>query len=389
MSKTIEGFAETVSVKWLKANLSNDRLVILDASMAKVTSNALDLSDKQIPNARFFDIKNKFSDTSAEFPNTFPSETQFEESAQELGINNNSIIVVYDTFGIYSSPRAWWLFKTFGHDNVAVLDGGLPEWLKHNYYTENKQNKTYSLGDFKAKYKQNNVVYFQSLDVISQDPNFKIIDARSSDRFNCLVPEPRKDLRSGILPNSKNLPFNTILEANTLKSTEVLKQRFLALAKPNQHLVFSCGSGITASVLSLAATILGYKNSVYDGSWTEYGTLKTLRLNMEQPNTWTKDELLAYILIVVAHLDFEETKEEKDYILSRVDRAVYQRVHEQFDKDSDYQSIQNIVEGVKSHDYYRNDLADLFADIKLMAFADGNMDIMETTIYNQLKKILK
>ncbi|MGB6267779.1 MAG: sulfurtransferase [Olleya sp.] len=386
MSKTIEDFNNIVSVEWLKDHLNDANLVILDASIAKVTGNASESLEKQIPKARFFDIKNKFSDASAEFPNTIPSEIQFEKSSQELGINNDSLIVVYDDIGIYSSPRAWWLFKTFGHDKVAVLDGGLPEWIKQGFFTESKQPENYNLGNFKAKYNPNNVVYFESLDMISQDPNFKIIDARSSDRFNCLVAEPRKGLRSGTIPNSENLPFEDILNVNKLKSAEEMELVFKPLARPNQHLVFSCGSGITASVLSLAATSLGFNNSVYDGSWTEYGTLT--KLTMEQPNTWTKDELLAYILLFVAYSDLDESNKERQYILTRVDKKVYQRVHEQFDKDNDYQSIQNIVEAVKTHDYYRNDLADLFADIKLMAFADGEMDIMETMIYSQLKKIL-
>ncbi|WGD34483.1 sulfurtransferase [Olleya sp. YS] len=387
MSKAIEGFGDLVSVNWLKHHLNDDNLIVLDASIPKVTDKTSKLSELQIPNARFFDIKNKFSDTKARFPNTIPSEIQFEKSAQELGINNDSIIVVYDHLGIYSSPRAWWLFKTFGHQNIAVLDGGLPEWINHGFSTVKKESKSFDLGYFKAKYNPNNVVYFESIDMIAQDPNFKIIDARSNDRFKCLIPEPREGLRSGTISNSINLPFETILNDIKLKSTQELKIIFNALAKPNQHLVFSCGSGITASILSLAATIVGYNNSVYDGSWTEYGILTTA--TMDKPNTWTKDELLAYILLFVAHSDLDETRKEKDYILSRVDKKVYQRVHEQFDQDNDYQSIQNIIEGVKTHDYYRNDLADLFADIKLMAFADGEMDIMENMAYNLLKKILK
>lgn len=110
---------------------------------------------------------------------------------------------------------------------------------------------------------------------------------------------------------------------------------------------------------------------------------------MDNPKQWTKDELLAYILIFVAHSDLDETKKEKEYILSRVDKKLYKHVHEKFDKDNDYQSIQNIVEAVKTHDYYQNDLSELFADIKLMAFADGAMGQMEQTIYNYLKKILE
>ncbi len=382
----MKGFDNIVSAQWLKDNFNHPKLIILDASINKVTSNASNNNQSQIPNSRFFDIKNNFSNTTAKFPNTIPSEIQFEQSAQQLGINKDSYIVVYDALGIYSSPRAWWLFKTFGHDNVAVLDGGLPEWTAKGFKTVHKTEKEILKGNFIAKYNPSHVIYYENLEAISNNENFKIIDARSSDRFTCKVAEPRAGLPSGTIPNSVNLPHDTILEQHKLKPIEALQPLFQDLANPNQHLVFSCGSGITASVLSLAATILGYKNSVYDGSWTEYATLK--KAIMKEPNTWSKDELLAYILIFIAHSDLDESKKEKKYILSRVDSKVYKRVHERFEEDNDYQSIQNIIEGVKTHDYYRNDLADLFADIKLMAFADGGMDQMEKVAYNLLKKIL-
>ena len=110
---------------------------------------------------------------------------------------------------------------------------------------------------------------------------------------------------------------------------------------------------------------------------------------MNDPKQWTKDELLAYILIFVAHSDLDETWKEREYILSRVDKNIYKRVHDKFDEDNDYQSLQNIIEAVKAHDYYKNNLYDLFADIKLMAFADGEMHQMEQTIYNYLKKMLE
>lgn len=383
----MEGFGNLVSVDWLKANCNHAKLIILDATISKVGGTPSEANINQIPNARFFDIKKAFSDVNARFPNTIPSEVQFETEAQRLGINNDSYIVVYDALGIYSSPRAWWLLKTFGHNNVAVLDGGLPEWEAQGYKTEKTHNLDCKPGNFTTKYNPSNVVYFESLEAISKDPDFAIIDARSKDRFTSKVAEPRAGLRSGTIPNSINLPHEAILDGNKLKSKEDLQLIFSTILKENQHLVFSCGSGITASILSLAATIIGYNNSVYDGSWTEYGTLKSLKMN--QPNTWSKDELLAYILIFIAHSDLDETKKEKEYILSRVNKDVYNRVHEKFEEDNDYQSIQNIIEAVKSHDYYRNDFADLFADIKLMAFADGEMDQMEKAAYNLLKKILK
>ena len=384
---TMEGFDNIVSVNWLQANLEQPNLIVLDATIARVAGSQSNHEEQQIPNARFFDIKKDFSDVMAEFPSTIPSEQQFEQSARDLGIHKDSFIVVYDSKGIYSSPRAWWLFKTFGHANVAVLDGGLPEWKAHHFKIELCQENIKLTGDFKAKYNPSNVVYFESLDAIGKDSEFKIIDARSNDRFTSKVSEPRAGLRSGTIPSSVNLPYTALLEGNTFRSIKDWPSLFSGLAKSNQQLVFTCGSGITASVLSLAATILGYSNSVYDGSWTEYGTLTTE--TMEHPNKWSKDELLAYILLFIAHSDLDESKKEKEYILSRVDKSVYQRVHEKFEEDNDYQSIQNIVEAVKTHDYYRNDLADLFADIKLMAFADGEMDQMEKIAYNTLKKILK
>ena len=382
----MDGFDNIVSVKWLKDHLNHPNVVVLNGTIKKVSSN-FQSEEQQIENARFFDIKNAFSDASAEFPNTIPSEIQFQTEAQKLGINHDDFIVVYDEFGIYSSPRVWWLFKTFGHNNVAVLDGGFPEWKAQKFPTEVKTEKQYNSGNFIAKYKPNNIVYFESLEAINKDPNFKIIDARSNDRFMCRVPEPREGLRSGHIPNSVNLPYQNILNEHKFQHKEQIASTFKDLANNNQHLVFTCGSGITASILSLAATLLGYNNSVYDGSWTEYGTLTTG--NMQDPKQWSKEELLAYILIFVAHSDLEETKKEKEYILSRVDKDIYKRVEEKFNQDNDYQSIQNIIEAVKTHDYYRNDLADLFADIKLMAFADGGFDIMEKEAYHYLKKILK
>ncbi|WP_044397658.1 sulfurtransferase [Lacinutrix sp. Hel_I_90] len=267
--------SHSVSVQWLHDHLQDENSLVFDASIPKVTADKSDDRDVQIPNTQFFDIKNKFSDTEARFPNTMPSEKQFQEEARKLGVNQDSTIIAYDDLGLYSSARVWWLFKIFGHDNVAVLDGGLPEWINQGYKTEAKQENNKPIGDFEAKYNAKHVVYYDHLEALSKDSKFKIIDARSSDRFNGLVAEPRAGLRSGTISNSVNLPYHQVLNGTTLKPEPELRLIFKTLANENQHLVFSCGSGITASVLSLAATIAGYKNSVYDGSWTEYGTLKT------------------------------------------------------------------------------------------------------------------
>jgi thiosulfate/3-mercaptopyruvate sulfurtransferase len=264
-----------VSVAWLKNHLEDPNLVVLNASIPKVTDASEEISEeKLIPNSRFFDIKTKFSDTSAPFPSTFPSETQFTKQAQLLGIKKDSAIVVYDTKGIYSSARAWWLFKAFGHQNIAVLDGGLPAWNKANYATESYRPYQGENGNFVGFVNKRAMKFFDDVKMESKNKSHIIMDARSEVRFKCLIDEPREGLRRGTIPNSVNLPFEDVLDGYCLKSADKLKLIFSELAKPNDSITFSCGSGITACVLALGADIAGYKNiSVYDGSWTEWGSL--------------------------------------------------------------------------------------------------------------------
>jgi thiosulfate/3-mercaptopyruvate sulfurtransferase len=264
-----------VSVSWLHEHLESENLIILDGTINKV----FDASLKQIPNARFFDIKNKFSNVSDPFPSAFPSKEQFQESARALDINNDSAIVVYDDKGIYSSARVWWLFKAFGYNNVAVLDGGFPDWLKHNFPTENMQLYTSELGNFEAYLQPKFMKFFNDVKDASANKTHTIIDARSHGRFNCTEPEPRVGLRMGTIPNSVNLPFEDLLNGYTLIHKSEIVSKFQQLAKKEDPIILSCGSGLTACVLALGATISGYKNvSVYDGSWTEWGSLVTDKL---------------------------------------------------------------------------------------------------------------
>lgn len=267
--------APLVSVEWLHGNFDAQNLVVLDGSMPKVTANNDEDDLLQIPKARFFDIKKKFSDASAPFPNTVPSQEQFNREAQNLGVNNDSAIVVYDDKGIYSSARVWYLFKAFGHDNVAVLDGGLPEWIQKGFQTEEKNtNVNYTKGGFTGTYQPNYFKFFNDIKIISDDSSCKILDARSRTRFLGEVPEPREGLRSGHIPNSISLPFANLIEGNCMKPKSKLFKIFSDLNISDKKLIFSCGSGITACILALAAEVSGYKNlSVYDGSWTEYGSL--------------------------------------------------------------------------------------------------------------------
>jgi len=265
-----------VSVDWLHSNLEASNLIILDASIPKVGKEDVpDLGELHIAKTIFFDLKNKFSDTNGKFPNTCPSEKQFTKAAQELGVNKNSAIVIYDSNGIYSSARAWWLFKTFGHNNVAVLSGGLPEWKQKDLPLEKKQNhKIENDGNFIARYQKGFVLSFEDIIAIENDSKFTILDARSENRFIGRVEEPRKGLRSGRIPNSLNLPFDNLLQKGNLLSKDELIILFNNATQNKENLVFSCGSGITACILALGADVLGFKNiAVYDGSWTEYGSL--------------------------------------------------------------------------------------------------------------------
>lgn len=259
-----------VTVSWLHNNLEAENLVILDGTINKV----FDASQYQIPNTRLFDIKNNFSDTAAPFPSTFPSKAQFQKEARALGINNDSAIVVYDDKGIYSSARVWWLFKAFGYNNVAVLNGGFPEWKKGGYSIEAMKPYTGNPGNFEAVYKPELMTFFKDVKKASKSLNHTIIDARSEGRFKSLEAEPRVGLRMGTIPNSINLPFENLLTEGMLRSKSELEFIFKEVIYKEKDIIFSCGSGLTACVLALGAELSGYKNmSVYDGSWTEWGSL--------------------------------------------------------------------------------------------------------------------
>lgn len=252
-----------VSVNWLHEHLQDPDLIILDVFLETPKE------DIQIVGARPFDIKNKFSDTNSPLPNTIPSSDVFASECRKLGINNNSKIVVYDTKGIYSSPRAWWLFKVMGHEKVWVLDGGLLAWIKEGFSTEKRQEQNYSEGNFEAHFQAE---MFKTKEDVLENINSKealVVDARSTDRFNAETEEPRAGLRSGHIPGSINVPYTELLKEGKYLPKEELKKILPTNDKP---LVFSCGSGITACI-----DMIGYElvndnpKAIYDGSWTEWG----------------------------------------------------------------------------------------------------------------------
>ncbi|UPS90950.1 sulfurtransferase [Bizionia sp. M204] len=264
-----------VSVNWLHNHLDASNLIVLDATIPKV-SELDDVVHKKevIPNTLFFNLKQKFSDVSAPFPTTFPTLEQFQYEAQQLGIQQNSTLVVYDDKGIYSSARVWWLFKAFGFHNVAVLNGGLPAWKTAGFEVLNNYESVKSIGDFQAEKPQNHMVFFDDMQQNVQLNQRLVVDARSELRFKSLVREPRVGLRRGTIPSSVNIPYESLLDSGIMKSESELRTIFSKIAKPHDALTFSCGSGITACVLALGAELAGYHDLViYDGSWTEWGSL--------------------------------------------------------------------------------------------------------------------
>jgi len=271
MSLKIPSFL--VSVDWLLKNLENESLLILDATIPKVGSKTTEIVQEksQIKNAYFFNL-NDFSNEEAPLPNTMLTAEKFQQKAQEFGINNNQCIVVYDDLGIYSSPRVWWMFQLMGFENIAVLDGGFPEWKAKNYPTVKPSHKMLSKGNFTANYHSEKITFMTDVLANVSSKKHLVLDARSEGRFFGTEPEPRKEVRGGHIPNSKSLPHSSILSGVKMKSSEELKMIFKSKNPENTPLIFSCGSGITASVLALGATIAGIKShSVYDGSWTEWG----------------------------------------------------------------------------------------------------------------------
>jgi thiosulfate/3-mercaptopyruvate sulfurtransferase len=260
-----------VSAAWLHEHLNDSNLIVLEARLEQNQSNLENQNpDLQIEGARLFDIKNNFSDTSNPLPNTFPSEEKFTAEAQKLGISKKSTIVVYDNLGIYSSPRAWWMFKAMGHSNVFVLDGGLPEWIKEGFSTEKQKPTTYPKGDFEAKFQPELIKNKEQILENISTKEAVLMDARSADRFYAANEEPRAELRSGHIPGSINVPFTELQQGGKFKPAEELKE---ILNLNNKPLLFTCGSGITACIVLLACELISDNpKAVYDGSWTEWGS---------------------------------------------------------------------------------------------------------------------
>jgi thiosulfate/3-mercaptopyruvate sulfurtransferase len=275
--------AKIVTAAWLNDNLNDNSLIILDASpKSNVSGETTEYEGQQIPNSRSVDLKESFSDKEGLFPNTVPSAEYFEKECRKLGINKTSKVVIYDNLGIYTSPRVWWLFKIMGHNDVAVLDGGLPEWITEGYETILQENQatatTYEAGNFEAKLQTDLVKTYEDVLENTTANDFVVVDARSAGRFAGTVPEPRKGLKSGSIPNSVNIPYQDVLENGKFKSADKLNILFKEITSNAEDLVFSCGSGLTACIIMLANELSVNKGTaVFDGSWTEWAEREGLK----------------------------------------------------------------------------------------------------------------
>jgi thiosulfate/3-mercaptopyruvate sulfurtransferase len=226
-----------------------------------------------IPGAVFFDV-DAVSDHSNPLPHMFPSAEQFGRDVGGLGIGNDDTVVLYDSGGWVAAPRAWWMFLSFGHNNVRILNGGLKKWVAEGRKVEHGQ-VTPKPATFKAVFDARRTRSMQQLIENLASRAEQVIDARANERYQGKVAEPRPGLRSGHIPGSLSLPYNNLFDAatGTMKSTDKLRAAFLGTGvKLDAPIVTSCGSGVSAAVLTLALYRLGVENpALYDGSWTEWG----------------------------------------------------------------------------------------------------------------------
>lgn len=262
-----------MSCQALRLAPASQHLILMTRMSDPATSAPEPQPHHYIPRALLFDFEQAFCDRQSPLPHTMPSAAHFQQQARQLGIGKSSNILVYDNRGLYSAARVWWMFKAMGHDNIRILDGGLPAWLRENGPTEKTLSDSESTGDFITHARPEHFITAQQLAQHLEDPDLVLIDARSRERFNGIAPEPRAGLRSGHIPGSLNLPFSELVsQQGTLQCDNMQRLFTQHQVSKDKHLVMTCGSGVTACILALAAWQLGYRKiSVYDGSWAEWG----------------------------------------------------------------------------------------------------------------------
>ena len=263
-----------VSAKWLKDHLDAPDVRVVDASwhLPSEKRNALEeYNAAHIPGAVFFDI-DEIADTESGLPHMLPSATLFSSRARKMGLGSGNKIVVYDTRGLFSAARVWWMFRVMGHRDVCVLDGGLPKWRADGYAVEDLAPRPRER-HFIARVNRELVRDKDQVKSANATGQEQLIDARGPGRFRGEEPEPREGMRSGHIPGSKNVPYASLLgEDGTVKALDDLQALFVDAGLDfDQPVVTTCGSGVTACMLVLALELLGKTDvAVYDGSWSEW-----------------------------------------------------------------------------------------------------------------------
>lgn len=269
-----------VTTDWLERHLDDPALRILDGSWHMPADNrdpGAEFRSCHIPQAQFFDI-DATSDQSSDLPHMVPDAGQFARQVAALGIGQDNAVVVYDTQGLFSAARVWWLLRAMGISNVAVLEGGLPKWMAEGRVVATVP-ETPRPATLTARMDERRVRSAEQVLQSTRDDGTQIVDARAPARFRGEVPEPRAGLRSGHIPGSRNVFFKALLtDDGTLKSDDELRAVFEeAGVDLNKPVITSCGSGVTAAVLALALEKLGHRDvAIYDGSWTEWGQNREL-----------------------------------------------------------------------------------------------------------------
>ena len=265
-----------VSTEWLAKHLSDKSIQIVDASWhmpASKRNAAEEFIAAHIPGASFFNL-DASSAPDTTLPHMLPSAEKFAHDMKKLGVSDAKHVVVYDSVGLFSAARLWWMLKVFGHARVSVLDGGLPKWQCENRALESGESPMADAHHFTPRLAVDKVISLHEVAKSLQSGSAQIADARSPSRFRGEEAEPRPGVRPGHMPGAHNVHYASLLKANgTLKQPSALQATFEAaginLANP---IITSCGSGVTAAILTLALAELGHdQTSLYDGSWTEWG----------------------------------------------------------------------------------------------------------------------
>ena len=269
-----------VETDWLEKNISSVKIIDCSWHMPQTKRSGLkEYKNQHIPDSIFFDLDAN-SKKEINLPNMLVDQNDWIQIVSKMGIKNEDKIVVYDNSDVISSCRCWFNFIYFGHNPklVHVLNGGLKKWINENKEVTSEVTSI-KISDYKSFEKKELVKNKEQVVLNIEEQYFKVIDARSKERFDGKVPEPRKGLRSGSIKNSFCIPFGLCLnEDKTFKDKEELKKIFKSCLKNinEKNIVFSCGSGVTACVLALAYSLINdkYHPCIYDGSWAEYGIVK-------------------------------------------------------------------------------------------------------------------